>query len=369
VHVVAIPFLDEAPEVVAKNLEIAATHPSIDIVWGVTSEDVADRVGEISNVEIVQQRRLGSYRPGKGDAMNTALALARARGVDRLHFYDADITNFSREWISGAENAADAGFEVVRHSFPRAATDAMITWLITKPVMALKFPGTVLPRIGQPLGGELLLTAGAIETMANSDRVRSRSDWGIDTEITFHSVAAGHSLYEHHVSDGKRHALYGSLAELSDMLRECFDSVATLPRVAIPEADHFAEPATPVPADLRSQPGFSVEATRPMVSTEWAPLERESAAILPARIASLVERMVATGDYQFLDEEAWLHVLSVMIDNPPHGTSAHEALLFRLWVGRVLHYTEHHVSRGYDHALDYLASTIAEYEAAGLAAN
>jgi hypothetical protein len=367
VHVVAVPFLNEPVHVVARNLEIAASHPAIDLVWGVAGEESAHLDVGLADVEIVPQRRLGSFRPGKGDAMNTAVALARTRGVERLHFYDADITNFTQEWIDGAENAADAGFEVVRHSFPRSATDAMITWLITKPVLALKFPGTPLPRIGQPLGGELLLTAAAIATMSASDRVRSRSDWGIDTEITFHSVAAGHSLYEHHVSDGKRHALYGSLAELSDMLLECFDSVATLPRVAIPEAGHFAEPVTPVPADLRSQSGFSVAATRPLVSTEWAPLEHESAAMLPGHLVSSLERMVATGDYQFLDEEAWLHILLFMVENPPRGNSAHEALLFRLWVGRVLHYTEHHVSRGYDHALDYLASTIAEYERSGLA--
>ena len=266
---------------------------------------------------------------------------------------------------NGAEAAADQGFSVVRHSFPRAATDAMITWMITKPVMAMRFPRTILPRIGQPLGGELLLTTEAIATMAETERVKQRSDWGIDTEITFHSVAGGYSLYEHHVSDGKRHSLYGSLAELKDMAIECFDSVATLPAVSIPQIKHLAEATTPVPVDLRTESGFSPEASLPLLTARWMPGEHNLAAHLPPDLSAATEQMVRTGDYGFLDEAAWYRILGFMIPNPPTADSGAGALLFRLWVGRVFHYTKNHVSLGYEHALDYLASTIAEYERAG----
>ena len=50
--------------------------------------------------------------------------------------------------------------------FPRAATDAMITWMITRPALARLFPGTLLPRLDQPLGGEVLLTGRAVEALA-----------------------------------------------------------------------------------------------------------------------------------------------------------------------------------------------------------
>ena len=96
VSVVAIPFLDETSEVVGRNLRIAATHPAIDLVWGISGPgfDSANLDSAPSSIEIVEQQRIGIRRPGKGDAMNTAIARADEMGVDRLHFYDADITNF-----------------------------------------------------------------------------------------------------------------------------------------------------------------------------------------------------------------------------------------------------------------------------------
>lgn len=361
-HVVAIPFLDESPAAVAKNLHIAASHPSVDRVWGITRSGPYPQVfdSDLAPIEIIAEERIGNLRRGKGDAMNTAIAHAHEMSVQRLHFYDADITNFGPDWITGAERAAGEGFEVVRHGFPRAATDAMITWMITKPVLAMKFAGTLLPRIGQPLGGELLLGARAIAGMARSDRVRQRSDWGIDTEITFETVAGGYSLYEHHVREGKRHSLYGSLSELRQMALECFDSVATLPLRPIPEVDHFAELVQPVPADLRVELGFSVGATLPLLTVPWAEGEMEYVHRMPEELGSKIEQMTVTGEYDFLDEDAWGQILQFMLVEPSQAGPA----LFRLWVGRVLHYTKHRASKGYDHALEYLAGTIEGYETA-----
>ena len=68
--------------------------------------------------------------------MNTALRRAAATGFERVHFYDADIINFDNMWIDGAEEAADKGYDIVRHRFPRASTDAMITWMVTRPSLA-----------------------------------------------------------------------------------------------------------------------------------------------------------------------------------------------------------------------------------------
>ncbi|HEX5695745.1 MAG TPA: hypothetical protein VFZ15_05130, partial [Acidimicrobiia bacterium] len=236
---VVFPFKTEPPDLVLSNLATAAAHPVVDEVWAVASEtgeierQVRARSEEIASgqgkkVGVMVQERIGGLRPGKGDGMNTAIALAAAQGRDRAHFFDADITNFDSSWIDGAEQAADRGFGVVRHRFPRAATDAMITWMITRPALARLFPGTFLPRLDQPLGGEVLLTRPALESLAVSDFVRHRSDWGIDTVLTYSTSVLGLGVYEHHVAGGKRHALYGSLDELREMLIECLDAAASL---------------------------------------------------------------------------------------------------------------------------------------------
>jgi len=365
---VAFPFKDEDPDLVLENIATAASNRHIDTVWAVgESAVVSGGVRPIAmttdaSIEVIPERRLGRFRPGKGDAMNTALQRAVNDGVDRLHFYDADITNFDHGWIDGAEAAADQGYQAVRHTFPRAATDAMITWMVTKPMLAMKFPGTVLPSIGQPLGGELLLVGGAIEAVASSPGVAARSDWGIDTLLTHAMVATGNILYEHHVAAGKSHSLYGSLDELRTMLVECFDAVLSLPDNPPPAIDHAGDAETPAPELLRSQTGYSVDRTRPLLTSPLGPEEADLIASLPGAIPAHVDRMMANGDVDFLDEHVWWEILLVASERFKLGDPAWESLLFRLWTGRVLNYTRTYVSRGYDAALDYLAGTIRSYQ-------
>jgi mannosylglycerate synthase len=364
---VAIPFMDEDPGLVLANVQTAASHPRVDRVWAVgRSDQVNKHAGEIarssgSGVEVIPDERIGTYRPGKGDAMNTALQRAAAEGVDRLHFYDADITNFDSEWIDGAEKAADAGFDAVRHSFPRAATDAMITWLVTRPMLAMKFPGSVLSQIGQPLGGELLLNGSAIQKVAAFPGVAERSDWGIDTVLTHAMVANGSPIFEHHVASGKSHTLYGSLEELRTMLVECFDAVIGLPDDTLPDTDHARDPESPAPETLRVQTGYSVEKTRPLLSMELAPGEGDAIERLPDSFPALISRMIEKGDVTFLDEETWWVFLAAASELFRLGDAAWEGLLFRMWTGRVLHYTDNYVTRGYDVALSYLKRTISDY--------
>jgi mannosylglycerate synthase len=371
VSTVAFPFKDEDPDLVLANVAVAASNSHIDTVWAVgQSEAVSEGVREIAiatgaSVEVIPDSRIGIFRPGKGDAMNTALRKAVDEGVGRLHFYDADITNFDQGWIDGAEAAADLGYQAVRHTFPRAATDAMITWMVTKPMLAMRYPETVLPTIGQPLGGELLLVGDAIEAVATSPGVSPRSDWGIDTLLTHAMVATGRSLYEHHVSAGKSHSLYGSLAELKTMLVECFDAVVSLPDNPPPAIDHARDDESPAPESMRSQTGYSVDRTRPLLTAPLAPGEADLIAALPGAIPGAVDRMTTSGDVGFLDEDVWWEILLVASKGFSLGDPAWESLLFRLWTGRVLNYTHTRVSRGYDVALEYLAGTIRRYQGTG----
>ena len=369
------PFKSEEPSLVTSNLAIAAAHPAIDEVWAVaskvgdTEEAVRASALDVSRayakpVEVVIQERLGSFRSGKGDAMNTALALAAGQGRDRVHFYDADITNFDASWIDGAEAAADRGFGVVRHRFPRAATDAMITWMITRPALARLFPGTFLPRLDQPLGGEVLLTRRAIETLVESDLVRSRSDWGIDTVLTYATSVMDLGLYEHHVADGKRHTLYGSLDELREMLVECLDAAASLsgrPGPA-PGARHGTDPPAPVPEDLKQIVAYDVESTVRLLEAGWSAEETSLAESLPADLYGLLLEDPARPRFELMDADRWYTAHGFLLEGFTLGDPAWEALAFRLWLMRVLSYTANQAREGFDTAMAYLESTILHYE-------
>ncbi|MGH8915340.1 MAG: mannosylglycerate synthase domain-containing protein [Acidimicrobiia bacterium] len=372
---VVFPFKSEPAGLIVSNLATAAAHPATDEVWAMASaEGRTEReiraaapglaVTHGKPVEVLVQERLGTFRPGKGDGMNTAIALAAEQGRERVHFYDADITNFDKSWIDGAEAAADRGFGVVRHRFPRAATDAMITWMITRPALARLFPGPFLPRLNQPLGGEILLTRPALEALAASQLVRDRSDWGIDTALTYSTSVMGLDLYEHHVADGKRHALYGSLDELRDMLVECLDAAVSLRGKPPPPAGsiHGSDSPAPAPPDLKRTVAYDIEATLHLLATPWAEEEAMLARMLPGDIGDHLNAGHGEPGYSFMDEGRWHQAHGFLLDGFVLGDPAWESLAFRLWLTRVLAYTTQQARYGYDEAMAYLEATIAEYE-------
>lgn len=360
---VVFPFKDEDLTVVSANLGVAAHHDRVDEVWAVaagkgrTLTAVAKQASEIADsagipVSVFPQRRLGSMRRGKGDGMNTAIALSAERGFERTHFYDADITNFDETWIDGAEAAADRGFGVVRHRFPRAATDAMITWMVTRPGLTLLFPGSLLPRLGQPLGGEILLTREVTEALAADTFVVARSDWGIDTVITHATAMLDTGIYEHYAADGKRHALYGALSEIREMLLECLDAVGSLAERPPPRAGLASDSPAPVPADLKTTVAYDVSATRSQIAAPPGPRER---ALLESLGLDPSQRIVMDGD-------RWHQVFPDLMERFVLGDRDWEAVAFRLWVERVIHYTENQVPLGYDAAMAYLEQRVGEFE-------
>ena len=362
---VVFPFKDEPLDVVAANLTTAARHDRVDEVWAVAAEEGASMEGvsragaeiekkERTPLRVFAQDRLGALRSGKGDAMNTALLRAADGGFSRVHFYDADITNFDDSWIDGAEHGADHGYGVVRHRFPRAATDAMITWMITRPGLATLFPGTLLPRVGQPLGGELLLTHPAVESLASDPFVLARSDWGIDTVITHATAVMDLDIYEHNVADGKRHALYGSLAGIRDMILECLDAVSSLRGRPAPGPDSRfdADPPGEVPADLKETVAYDVAATRRSIATPPGPREEELMRTLGIDTA----RPLA------LNADRWMEVFPALLERFVLDDEDWRRVAFRLWVARVVDYTTTQVPLGYDHAMEYLEETIVRFE-------
>lgn len=372
---IVFPFKDEDPNVLAANLAAAATHDRVREVWGVAAgvgasfsharnaaRDIATAHG--TPVEVFAQERIGYLRPGKGDGMNTAIRRAVARGFERIHFYDADITNFDGGWIDGAEQGADRGYEIVRHRFPRASTDAMITWMITRPSLAMLFPGTLLPRLGQPLGGELAISGRVAEQLAEDRHVLARSDWGIDTMITHATSRMEVPIYEHNVVEGKRHSLYGSLEELRPMVIECLDAVCSLRGRPGPAADSTfaADPSAAVPGDLKHTLAYEIEPTLGLLGAGWTDEEVELAGTLPGGLAGDVLRNQDQPHFDSMDADRWGVALAWLHEEFRPDTPAMGNLAFRLWLMRVLAYTTRQALEGYEAAIDYLERTIASYE-------
>jgi mannosylglycerate synthase len=376
---VVFPFKREDPGNLLKNVKIASAHPRVEEVLCVGFEEddcfrtLAAAAPKLSKeqgkpVKVMVQERLGELRPGKGDGMNTALRyFLEETDHQRLHFYDADIVSFSEEWITKAEEAADQGYDVVRHYFPRASTDAMITWFITRTGFALLWPKSVLPWIEQPLGGELLLTREAARGLLADPRVRRQSDWGIDTLYTFSMVKQGFSLYETYMGVGKLHKLYGALTDLKTMLVECFAAIQSLRGIELTElSTHQVEFPGPVPPEVKEKLGYDLEGTLPLLCRDWTPEEEDLLALFPPEVRAGMEACRSFPKFSFMDEEAWRGAYEVLLDNFQLGQPHWESLLFRLWVARTLNYTAQHALRGYDHALYYLHQMIWRYARLGL---
>jgi mannosylglycerate synthase len=385
VSLVAVPFKSEVPETVLHIVETAAAHPRVKHVLAIGAEEddtwhaLRAREDDIqrewdTSLEVILQDRLGTRRPGKGDAMNTALRwFLDETDLTRIHFYDADITSFSADWITQAEEAADLGFDVVRHYFPRTSTDGMITFLVTRTGFALLWPTSELPWIQQPLGGELLFTRRVVEDLVANPRVEAQSDWGIDTVFTFFNVRDGHSMYETYRPEGKIHTLYGKLADLRTMLVECFSVIQDLARA--PENHgwhepnhapsggivHRVEPQFQVPLPIIENVGFDIQGTVGLLLEGWTNRQEELLNQFPRTIRDGLLENRSRPNFQFMGEEAWADAYLTLLDHYEVGDADWEDLLFKLWTARVLNYSVNVALRGYGFARRYRHSTIVRY--------
>ncbi|MBC7093562.1 hypothetical protein H5T53_06120 [Candidatus Bipolaricaulota bacterium] len=372
--VVVFPFKREDPDVLLKNVRIAVAHPRVrGVVCIGADEDACFRAAaaaapEIARatgkqVEVIVQERIGSKRPGKGDGMNTGLRYFLTKtDHKRIHFYDADILSFSEEWITKAEDAADQGYHVVRHYFPRASTDAMITWFITRTGFALLWPRSELPRIEQPLGGELLLTRPVAEALVADPRVQAQSDWGIDTLYTFATVAGGFSMYETYLGVGKLHKLYGTLTDLRTMLIECFSALQSLAEEKVPEGTvHHVEYQGPVSETVKTKIGYNFDGTLALLAQGWTERQLALLDLFPARVRDGLACCRSFPQLGFMDDEAWYDTYRVLLREFQADDPDWQELLFKLWIVRVLGYTVTVALRGYDVAMHHLHGMVERY--------
>ncbi len=356
---VVFPFRYDDLDVFARSVEVAALHPAVDHVLCVGDHpprspalEAAGRAAGLGGcvVEVVQQSRLGTLRPGKGDAILSGLGAFLDGTGDRVHFYDADIRNFSPAWIDVAEAALDAGSDVAKHFFHRASTDAQVTWHITKPGAAVLWPSSGFPDVRQPLGGEFALTRRAAESLWSSPHVRERSDWGIDTVLTFEMLRSGLSVHEVFVAGGKDHGYYGSLGDLRVMLFECLDALQRLSALELPPAtNHEIDEWAEVPEAVQNAVAFDVEATRPLVT---GPLPVEAMSILEAHPPLTPAPIAAWDDHR------WSGALRSLLAEFVLGDAGWEEVAFRAWVSRVLFHTAVNAPRGHERAMRALHAAV-----------
>lgn len=372
---VVFPFKSEDVRIFRKNIDEAISHPRVEAVLCVGYEEnkcykeiqkVIPALERKSGkkIHLILQERLGSRRPGKGDGMNTALKyFLKETECDRIHFYDSDIETFSKEWITQAELPADDGYEVVRHYFPRASTDAMVTWMVTKTGFAILWPNTELPFIEQPLGGELLLTRRVAAKLYEDERSIRQSDWGIDTVYTWLMVANGFSVYETYVPIGKVHKLYKTLADLKDMAVECFATIQQLEteRIDTVSMIHRVERPGPVPDRVKEKTAYNLEGSLHLLMDGWTERQLELLSHFPNQVRKNMVECQRKPRFLFMDAESWYETYKVLLEHfDPEDTDWRE-LLFKLWIARVLNYTTKVALRGYDYALFYLYQMVERF--------
>jgi mannosylglycerate synthase len=371
---VAFPFKTERVDVIVHNIEIAATHERVEQVLcvGFEEEETFRAIDEVRSrvtaetgkpVHLILQDRIGDKRAGKGDGMNSALDFFLGQtDLERIHFFDSDITSFGPDWISRAEEAADLDFDVVRHYFPRASTDAMITWLITRCGFAIQFPRTELPWIEQPLGGELLFKRPVAASLVADERVRAQSDWGIDTLYTFATVQSELPLFETYAPQGKAHKLYGRLTDLRTMLVECFAALQGLSGEEVPEyIPHRVEPPAGVPEEIASKIGFDFESTLALLTERWTEGQQELLELFPTPIRDGMLANMRRPRFGFMGEDEWFETIQLLLARFDASNHDWRELLFKLWTTRVLNYTTTQALRGYGPAQRYRRSTLDRY--------
>ncbi len=352
---VCFPFKKEDIEDFKRNVKEALSHERVrDILLAGHSENETYKGvesfintlsdDERSRIHLFTQKRIGSKRPGKGDGMNTAIKYFVENTRSRfLHFYDADIKSFDRTWIDRVQKRLDEGFDVARCFFPRAYTDAMVTWNITRTGFAYTWPDTILPDIEQPLGGELGIRREVAEKLSMDELVLDASDWSIDTALTIAFARYNVKLYEVYIKEGKHHKLYGKLSDLETMAVECFNVIKENRRLVI-DTSHMVyekDKIESVPEEYKKRIAFDIDGSIKEFKSGWTD-EMKSIVkeYLPKDVSLKVLDAVEDGNYDFMDTNMWYDVYDALMKHFDIKKQAWRRVLFKLWVLRVLNHAK-----------------------------
>ncbi len=353
---VCFPFKREDLDVFQRNVKEALSHPRVGKVILVgyneneTYKGIAKFIEELlpddkERLVLIKQKRLGKKRrAGKGDGMNTAIMhFVRETSEEFLHFYDADIKSFSKSWIDRVQKRLDEGYDVVRCFYPRAYTDAMVTWNITRTGFAYVWPDTILPDIEQPLGGELGFSREVAKRVSEDKVVLGASDWSIDTALTLAFARYKVKLYEVYIKEGKRHKLYGRLSDLETMAVECFGFIRENKTLVINTDGmiyHKDDTAT-VPEEYKTRIAFDIDGTVKEFREGWTKGMKDLLVkYFPENIHFKVFSAISNGDCEFMTPELWFSAYEIFMEHFDPEVKEWRKLLFKLWVLRVLNHAK-----------------------------
>lgn len=353
---VCFPFKKEDINDFTRNIKEALSHYRVGMVILVgyetneTYQGIREFIDTLSpkdkeRVSLIIQKRIGkNRRSGKGDGMNTAIEYFVERpDWNYLHFYDADIKTFSRSWIDRVQRKMDEGYEVARCFFPRAYTDAMVTWNITRTGFAYVWPDTILPDIEQPLGGELSFTREVAEKLVRDKVVRDASDWSIDTALTIAFARYSVKLYEVYIKEGKHHKLYGKLSDLKTMAVECFDFIRENRglRIDTEEMIYRKDKTEKVPEEYKTRVAFDIEGTIREFKEGWtSEMKTLLLEYFPSHISDKVLKAISEDNYDFMGPDKWYEVYVIFMEYFNNSVEAWKDLFFKLWVLRVLNHAQ-----------------------------
>ena len=372
--IVCFPFYNEKVKVIERNILRAGAYSAVREILCVGKEKngcyqkLSERVPALQEktkkkITLLLQKKYGSKRSGKGDGMLTALEYFLKTPYDRIHFYDSDITNFSKKWIERVERKSRQGFDVVRCFYPRSSTDAQITWHITRTGFAILWPQTEICFIRQPLGGELALQKKAVKKIFK--KILNFNDWGIDTAITFFSFFEGCSIYEVYIKEGKLHKYYDSLEDLKTMCIECFSTLQELKKASIKNTSgkYVREDIKRrVSPKVKTKLSYKIEKTLFLLKKGWTRKQLSYLKFFPKKVQKRMKECQNYPRFSFMTKKTWFETFKILVEKFKKGDKDWEELLFKLWVARVLDYTLKIAIKGYNYALDYLEKMIEDYK-------
>lgn len=229
---VCIPARNEAATIgpiVATVAELVEQGVVDDLV--VVDDNSTDETGAIAQGAGARLVRSGGG-PGKGQALRRAVT---ATSADVLVFLDADVVNFSADYVTALTAAlfADPALKLVKASYRRPLhgqpeEGGRVTELVARPLLDQFFPE--LADVSQPLAGECALTRDLAELVDFDDGYGIEIGLLIDTYLAYGRRAIGEVELV-----GERVHRNRPLRELTVHAREVLAAVLARANTAVPE--------------------------------------------------------------------------------------------------------------------------------------
>jgi glycosyltransferase involved in cell wall biosynthesis len=279
---------------------------------------------------------------GKGAALRTLFAIARALEVKALVVVDSDLRSIGPEWIELlAGPILKGGFDFTAPLYARHKFDGTITNTVTYPLTRALYG----LRIRQPIGGDFGVSGDLISYyLEQDDWTPEVSKFGIDIWMTVNAIAGGFAVSQARLG-AKVHDPKDPGADLGPMFGQV---VSTTLRLAVRHADRWlpVQGSRDVPAygfeRVVEPPPLPIDVARLLSSFATGRIEQGPVwqKVLGHDLERTVERLAGqagTDAFRFPDE-TWANVVYAALLAQRAGVVADPELiaaLVPLYFGRV----------------------------------